>query len=346
MFRSATFKLTTYYLLIIGVISIGFSTVLYQVAANDLAVSLNRQTQRISDHFPVFTNSPYLRNGTEMTLGKQHLLGRLIVFNLVVLVLAGFASYALARRTLQPIEDAHERQKRFTADVSHELRTPLTALKMESEVALMDPAATKQQLSHVIKSNVEEAEKLTNLVTNLLVLSQLDDAESSKLQGTLQLPELLKAAIDQVSPLAQNRNITLKADIQPEVPVTGEPATLTQLFVILLDNAVKYSPDGSSVSIAATTEQGLATVTIQDSGMGIAKTDLDHVFERFYRADSARATQSSGGFGLGLSIAQMIADAHGASVTLASQPKKGTTATVVIPIAIDKTKPAADQPKA
>lgn len=346
MFRSATFKLTLYYLLIIGVISIGFSTVLYQVAANDLANSLDHQTQRISDNFPVFSNSPYLHNGAEMALGKQHLLGRLVVFNLVVMVLAGFASYALARRTLRPIQDAHERQKRFTADVSHELRTPLTALKMESEVALMDPAASKKDLTHALQSNIEEAEKLTNLVTNLLILSQLDDAEGSKLQGQQSLPELIKVAIDQVTPLAKDRNIALKQTIEPGMKVTGEPATLTQLFVILLDNAVKYSPNDSSVDIIASAKQGLATVSVTDSGIGINKDDLGHVFERFYRADSARASQTSGGFGLGLSIAQMIANAHGASVTLVSQPGKGTTATVVIPLAVEKVKPVENQKKA
>lgn len=144
MFRSATFRLTVYYLAIIAVISIGFSTALYNVALHDLRSGLQWQTRQIYNNFPVFIDSPYLSSVEAFKSSRDHLLGRIILSNALVLIGAGFASYALARRTLRPIEEAHERQKRFTADVSHELRTPLTSLKMESEVALLDTKANKQ----------------------------------------------------------------------------------------------------------------------------------------------------------------------------------------------------------
>lgn len=340
MFRSATFKLTAAYLTIIAIISLGFSAGLYNVAMHDVESGLQRQTQRITNDFPVFMGSPYLRsNTTDLRESREHLLGRLVLLNLLVLVAAGFASYALARRTLGPIEAAHERQKRFTADVSHELRTPLTALKMESEVALLDPKASRPELRDVIASNIEEAEKLNILVANLLRLSQLDDGDKSAVFSTVSLNDTIRAAIDQLTTVAAVRNITFEAKLGKALSVYGDQPTLTQLFVILLDNAVKYSPDKSTVSIALTTEQQLAKVTITDQGIGIAKNDLENVFERFYRADQARTSgNETSGFGLGLSIAKLIADSHNGTVSLTSRPGKGTTATVLLPLATNQSK--------
>jgi signal transduction histidine kinase len=332
------------YLAIVTLISICFSVVIYQVAARDLTFGLRRQTQRIYDNFPVFSDSPYLRMGEDINEGKSHLIGRLVLLNMVVISTAGVASYALARRTLKPIEEAHERQKRFTADVSHELRTPLTALKMESEVALMDPAATKADLKAVITSNVEEAQKLTNLVSNLLRLSQLDDSEKSKLLHSTSLNQAVTSAVEQLQPMAQARNISLSSTLSTDVTVRGDAAMLSQLLIILIDNAIKYSPGGSTVTITTELKQQLAHVRISDTGKGIAKADLEHVFDRFYRADSSRTSnETSSGFGLGLSIAKLIADSHNATISLTSQLKKGTTATVIIPANMPK-QPADQQP--
>lgn len=334
MFRSATFKLTASYLAIIAVISLSFSAGLYHVVMNDVESGLQRQTRRITNNFPVFLDSPYLRSSNaDLRESRSHLLGRLALLNILVLVGAGFISYALAKRTLTPIQAAHERQKRFTADVSHELRTPLTALKMESEVALLDPKASKAALRSALSSNIEEAEKLHILVANLLRLSKLDDDDRTTSFTRVTFSETVQAAIDQLEPVAKSRGIDLKAALDNKLSVTGDPATLTQLFVILLDNAVKYSPAGSTVSVSMEAKQQLAYVHIADNGIGIAKSDLDHVFERFYRADQARTSgNESSGFGLGLSIAKLIADSHGGSISLTSRVGRGTTATVVLPL--------------
>jgi signal transduction histidine kinase len=334
MFRSATFKLTAVYVGIIALISIGFSVGIYQVASHDLQSGLRRQTERITNHFPIFLDSPYLRSqGTDLRESREHLVGRLIVLNVLVLTGAGFASYALARRTLAPIKAAHERQKRFTADVSHELRTPLTALKMESEVALLDPKASKAELRDIITSNIEETEKLNSLIANLLRLSQLDDADKAQTFNRVSLGQTVQAAIDQLQTVADNQQITLTATIDNRLVVRGDETTLTQLFVILVDNAIKYSPSGSEVAIYAESIDQLARVRIIDHGIGIAKNDLEHAFDRFYRADQARTSSKTNGFGLGLSIAKLIADSHNATISLTSRQGKGTTATVLIPVA-------------
>src|SRR5665213_2436774 len=190
MFRSATFKLTMWYLGLVVLISVGFSIVLYHVATAELARGLHFQTQQIFNKFPIFDDSPLLRSGPDLSDGAHRILLRLIGFNIIVFVGAGFASYWLARRTLRPIEEAHEQQKRFTADVSHELRTPLTAIKMESEVALLNKQGSGAELRQVLQSNLEEVAKLETLINNLLRLTRLEASELQQNFTALQASDI------------------------------------------------------------------------------------------------------------------------------------------------------------
>jgi signal transduction histidine kinase len=168
MFRSATFKLTLWYIAIVMAISLAFSVVLYHEATSELIRGLHGQMEHIFNQFPVFEGDPsLLRPAPDYTAAVHRILIRLVGFNAIVFVGAGLSSYWLARRTLEPIEEAHEQQKRFTADVSHELRTPLTALKMESEVALMNRNSTAPELRQTLTSNLEEVAKLEALINNL-----------------------------------------------------------------------------------------------------------------------------------------------------------------------------------
>src|SRR5579884_1537404 len=185
MFRSATFKLTMWYLAIAMAISLLFSVALYNVTTGELERGLSSESQNLVNNFPVFRGEtryglapqPYYENSS------HRILLRLIVFNVIVLIFAGGASYWLAKRTLEPIEAAHKQQKRFTADVSHELRTPLTAIKMESEVALLNQKSAAKELRQTIKSNLEEVTKLEVLINNLLKLTRL---EADELQQNFQ----------------------------------------------------------------------------------------------------------------------------------------------------------------
>ena len=330
MFRSATFKLTVWYLAIITAISLIFSIVIYRFAVNELKLGLYHQTMRIYRDFPVFNGSPLLRSSNEIALGSHNILFRLIYFNVIVLGLAGVASYFLARRTLQPIEEAHARQQRFTADVSHELRTPLTALKMTSEVALLDHAAGKDDLRNALTSNIEEATKMDVLINNLLRLTRLDDAETQSGFSTVATTDLITQAMTQVTPIAEAKKIRLSQD-GPAAELWGDPASLVQLLVILLDNAIKYSPTESTVALATSSKADQVQISISDNGPGISKDALPHVFDRFYRADSSRTRSDTSGYGLGLSIAKLIADRHNGQILLSSRPGLGTTATITLP---------------
>jgi len=334
MFRSATFKLTMWYLAIVMVISLCFSAVVYRFATNELDYGLNSQTQRIYRQFPVFTNNPYLRvRDNDLDRAAHHIFLRLAYFNLLVLGGAGLASYFLARRTLEPIEAAHNRQKRFTADVSHELRTPLTALKMGSEVALMDPKADKQELKAALKSNIEDATRMEQLINNLLRLTKLDNEELAANFTTIQSKQLVEDALGTVDAAVKAKKMKIENEVADQ-KVRGDSESLTQLFVILLDNAIKYSPDKSTIRISSQKKDDNLLVSIIDAGQGISPAALPHVFERFYREDAARAASEQGdSYGLGLSIAKMIADRNNANITLTSQLNKGTTATVSLPLA-------------
>lgn len=327
MFKSATFKLTMWYLAIVMAISLVFSGILYHIATGELNRGIHRESQRIYTQFPVFQNDPRFKPGPDIDDGSRRILWRLVGFNFVVLVAAGGASYWLARRTLEPIEAAHEQQKRFTADVSHELRTPLTALKMESEVALMNTKASAKELRGTLASNLEEVTKMENLINNLLRLTKLEAEELQQSFRPVEASDIVGQAVKQLEPLATGRNIKITQDIV-DGKITGDADSLTQLVVILLDNAIKYSPENGQVKISSRQEDNNFTISVKDDGSGIKKKDLEHVFDRFYRADSSRTNSAKQGHGLGLSIAKMIADIHKADITLTSQPGKGTTAKI------------------
>lgn len=323
-----------WYLAIAMAISVLFSVVLYRVTTHELDWGLHRESQRITQQYPIFQNYSGIRPpGEYYQTSAHHILMQLVALNAVVLVTAGYLSYWLARRTLRPIEAAHEQQKRFTADVSHELRTPLTAIRMESEVALMNPKAAPKELRNTIQSNLEEVGKLESLINNLLRLTRLEADELQQHFEAVSSSAVVKAAVEQVQKQATERNITITQNTQTAI-VSGDQDSLTQLLVILLDNAIKYSSDGSTVTVDVKPQKDHVLWQVKDTGTGIEKAALEHVFDRFYRANNARtkSEDETTGFGLGLSIADMIANLHHGHITLTSRPNHGTTATVSLPI--------------
>lgn len=336
MFRSATFKLTMWYLCIVMAISLIFSVVLYRVSTSEVRRGIHSETDRIYRQFPVFQGNPLLKPGPDSARASHRIFIRLVGFNVVVLIGAGLSSYWLARRTLRPIEEAHVQQKRFTADVSHELRTPLTALRMESEVALMNNKSDAAQLRHTITSNLEEVTKLEGLLNSLLRLARLETGELRQDFTTVDGRKVLEAALKQVQPLADDRAIKLESHAQ-DVELRGDIDGLEQLLVILLDNAIKYSHSDSTVRVSSEKAGDNAVFTVTDHGQGIDPAALEHVFDRFYRADSSRTKGPDQGHGLGLSIAKTVADLHGGTIDLSSRVGKGTTATVTLPLSNDRT---------
>jgi signal transduction histidine kinase len=220
------------------------------------------------------------------------------------------------------LEDSIQSSKQFVADASHELRTPLTVLRGGLE-ALAQDERVKTQTRETLGSMLEEVDRLAEIVEGLLALSRLDAGEANTEWVPFDLAELAATTADQMSLLAEDKNITVVCDLTRGVKVQGDRARMKQVVVNLLDNAIKYTPGGGQVRLGIMQEDGDAILEVADDGIGIPQEALPHVFKRFYRVDGSRSREQ-GGAGLGLSIVKSICAAHGARVEVASVPGKGS----------------------
>lgn len=228
---------------------------------------------------------------------------------------------------LARIEGSFKRMAQFTADASHELRTPVAIMRTTAEVALRqkrDEDAYRQALREVL----EEAERTSSLVDDLLTLARADSATQQLAFSSTNLAETIEMAFAKTKFLAAEKAVAVSLQIaRSDLWMEGNQEALLRLFLVLFDNAVKYTPTGGRVSAGLDLVGGRAVFRIQDSGAGIVAEDLPHIFERFYRADKTR-TRTQGGFGLGLAIAKWIADAHDAEIRVDSTAGKGSVFTV------------------
>jgi heavy metal sensor kinase len=219
--------------------------------------------------------------------------------------------------------------ERFSADASHELKTPLTSIRGEAEVALMSDLPP-EEYRRTLRSIVEETERLTTIVNNLLLLSRADADQVRLKQEPVALDEVAMAAYDPMGRLARRKNIALDIEAMDAVTVRGDALWLQQLITNLLHNAINYTPEGGAVFLSLTREKDRALLSVRDTGPGIAAEHLPHIFDRFYRVDSGRS-RDQGGSGLGLNIVRWIAESHGGQIAVASEVGEGTTFTVRLP---------------
>jgi heavy metal sensor kinase len=223
-------------------------------------------------------------------------------------------------------------QRRFVADASHELRTPLTSLEGLSEMILIGAdrgdASAIQRMARSIHS---ELNRMSRLVSDLLVLSRLDSAAPMSI-SRVDAGQLLDDVAEQMSPLAEARQVHLKVTHDDFIPLKGDPDRLKQVLLNLVDNALRYTPPDGNVTLSALHDSsaGVAQIQVQDTGPGIPPEDIPHIFDRFYRGDLSRA-RSSGNTGLGLAIARAIVQAHGGTIQVQSTPGSGACFTVMLP---------------
>jgi two-component system sensor histidine kinase CiaH len=306
MFHSAAVRLTLWYLAIIMAISIIFSGMLYRLSADQLDRNVNRQIGYFNNFLGPRENDNYAQlRQAQVNEDRSHLRTNLIIFNLLVLAGGGAASYLLARRTLEPIEEALKSQTRFAADASHELRTPLTAIQTENEVALRDPKLSKVQAVGLLRSNLEEIAKLKALSEGLLRLANGGGRTADT--ELLEINDIAEAAAGRLAKTARLKKIKI-INKTGKLAVRGERDSLIELLSILIDNAIKYSPSGSQVILSSQKHHKEAQIKIIDKGQGISAAELPHIFERFYRSEGSRSKSGSGGYGLGLAIAKKITD--------------------------------------
>lgn len=228
------------------------------------------------------------------------------------------------------LDGAFQRQRQFTADASHELRTPLTAIKGQAEVALQrdrNPEAYRQSLAAIDN----EADRMIRLTASLLNLARADSGQIPITFESLDVAEVIGAAAEQARPAAEQRRVRLVLNPSPHVHLAGDKVLLIQLTLNLLDNAVKYSPPGGEVTVGCENNDSEVVLRVRDTGIGIEPDAITHIFDRFYRVDRARS-RTEGGAGLGLSISRWIAEAHGGSISVQSEPGKGSTFSVRLPL--------------
>jgi heavy metal sensor kinase len=233
-------------------------------------------------------------------------------------------------RMVSRLEKSFRHNSRFTADASHELRTPLTIMRGELETLLMD-RSLPQDVSEMLGSLFEETERLSRIVEGLLALSRLDAGETRMNRDRFDLAALAATTAEQMCLLAEEKNIALACETHEPVEVEGDQSKLKQVVVNLLDNAIKYTPEGGKIRLTVDERHGMARLSIADTGPGIPPAALPHVFERFFRADEVRSREVEG-IGLGLSIVQSICTAHGGSINAENLPEGGCRFTVDIPL--------------
>ncbi len=229
------------------------------------------------------------------------------------------------------LESAFSRQRQFTADASHELRTPLAVIQAESTLALSkERSATEYRKSLELVS--QESAYMSSLVGKLLFLARSDSGKEPLVMEPVNLKDIISGLSAEAEVLARDKNLQVTLGPLADLTVKGDKVKLRQLFSNLLENAIRYTPDGGRISGSAVRKDDMAEVAISDTGIGIAAEHLPHIFERFYRVDKARS-RAEGGAGLGLAIAKYIAEVHGGHIEVESEPGKGSTFRVTLPLA-------------
>lgn len=340
-FHFARLKLTAWYLIIIMALSIIFSIVIYRVLTIEIDRFERAQKFFIERIFQegdlpspshgrrlLFNNGEPL-NPELIAETKQRILLMLLAANTGILVITGGLGYLLAGKTLKPIKEIMNEQNRFITDASHELKTPLTALRSEFEVAILDEKKLQlKEAKHLIKSGFEEIVTLQGLAENLLELTQQQKKRGLIKTEEVSILEAIEAALKKVIPLAKQKQITINNEVSDYI-LEGEQQGLSELFVILLDNAIKFSPERSEVALTSIKTDHHIQIEVSDKGMGIDKKDLPYIFDRFWRADKSRSKTQ--GYGLGLSIAKQIVESHKGEISVKSEVGKGSEFIVQIP---------------
>ncbi|NTU46635.1 HAMP domain-containing histidine kinase [Candidatus Roizmanbacteria bacterium] len=328
MFHSARIKLTAWYLLIIMVVSMVFSLAIYEVLHTELQRFAHVQRLRIERQIVPL---PIRFDPKELYEAEDRIRLILIMINAGILVIAGGLGYLLAGRTLRPIQEMVDEQNRFIADASHELRTPLTSLKSSIEVNLRDTHLSLAEAKLVLESNLEEVNELQSLSDALLQLAQYQRVNKKNMLEEVSLKAIMEQSLKKARCLAEKKQIIISSELE-EIIMKADSNALFELFIILLDNAIKYSPEKSNIFVGVKKGEASVMISVADEGRGIDKKDVPYIFDRFYRVDKSRSKEKSEGYGLGLAIAMKIVKTYKGTIEVSPNKDKGTVFTVRIPL--------------
>lgn len=331
MFESARLKLTSWYLLIIMIVSFAFSGVIYRAATFELGRFARAQQNRFENRAYIFDDgsievhpSPPQFDESLLDEARARILKSLVFINLGIFGLAGILGYYLSGKTLEPIATMVDEQYRFVSDASHELKTPITAMKSTLEVALRDKKMSIAEARKVLEINLEEIAGLQKLAEELLELSS-ENSTINLEKNNLNL--LVSESIKILEPIANRKMVKIITKI-PNIVMRAEKDSFRRAVTTVIDNAIKYSDQGSKISIGAEVVGRRIILKIKDRGIGIDHNEIEHIFDRFYRGDKARNTA---GNGLGLAIAKKIVEQHNGHISAVSKLNKGTVITISLP---------------
>ncbi|HEY8998948.1 MAG TPA: HAMP domain-containing sensor histidine kinase [Candidatus Saccharimonadales bacterium] len=322
-----TLRLAATYLGVMLLVSVVFSVMFYITSANALHLSTaHYEAPNIPHNGQQLPTKPrpMMTPQSQTALLKHRLAVRLTLLNAGVLIVGGIMSWYLAGRTLRPMRRAMDIQQQFFFDASHELKTPLAALHLRSDVTLRNRGLTLAGAKAALVSNVEQVVKLERLTGDLLQLAKADNAVTNL--NPVPLSTAANLAAEQLSDAAAAKSIHLITNVG-DIYAQSNLQQLVQIVVILLDNAIKYSPSNTSIYLESRSSKKEVTLRVRDEGPGVDSVDLPHIFERFYQGDQSRHREGSG---LGLSIAATIVrELHG-SIHVSSSPD-GSIFSIVLP---------------
>lgn len=310
IFRSAEFKLTIFYFLIICGISLIFNAVIFGTISNG-RMEISQDFSDMKSTTESFRNSIIeARNAA----AEKQIFEAMMILNFAILVAGGWGSAILARKTLAPLEKAHQLQSEFVSNASHEIRTPLSTIQLETELILKDKNASREDLREILQSNLEEAKSLESLTSMLLRLSKIEKIALENVN----LNEIVKNRLEKF-PSDKINFIESK-----EFIVYANETAIAELATILVDNALKYNTSKEKINVKIFRENRQAILEVSNFSRQIEKDELDKLFERFYRSDSARSCNGKcEGHGLGLAIAKKLVENLESSLTVRNEKVAG-----------------------
>ncbi|MGB3632988.1 MAG: HAMP domain-containing sensor histidine kinase, partial [Rubrobacteraceae bacterium] len=263
---------------------------------------------------------------------EQETVGRLVTIlssiGLGALALAGIGGLFMSRRAMRPVRTAFEKQRAFVADASHELKTPLALAKIDGEVLRRNPRAP--DADEILEHQLSEIDRMDALISDLLVLARLDAGKLDVNNEPFDLAAAIVEATDRFQARAASENVALEAIPDGKLLAKGDAERAVQILTILLDNALRFTPEGGRVTVTANRSEGQVQAIVTDTGLGIPPERLSHIFDRFYKADAA-PNSSNGGTGLGLAIARDLARAQGGDLTAEDSESVGAVLRLSLP---------------
>ncbi len=328
MLNKNALKLALLYLTILASICFVFSVAFYNTSLREVEHGLARNSQpglQIGREIKIID-----REIREKVLDdlRSSLVIRLMIVNAILLSFGGILSYLFALQTLKPIEESKEKLERFTADAAHDLRTPLSAMKIENEIFLDNSKSKLSDAKVQIQSNLEEIDRLINLTEGLLTLSVQASYTNT---GEVNLNKVISSVVKTSEPIALKKSMHINIGIEDLGLIQGNQQLIERAILALVDNAIKYSDEKSQIDIRGYKKGEHQVIEIKDYGKGIGREDINHIFDRFYRADDSRKKdEQSGGHGLGLAIAKEIIENHKGTLTVVSRKNEGTVFTITL----------------